>query len=90
MTSDKVVATVQLVKPEYLVASLPARKAGAAPTLGFLATRDFNLLAAAEAGRRFQAGQTLVVTVSQLPSAETGERRLDRHPCVHCIAYSPR
>ncbi len=73
VTTDKVRATVQLVKADYLVASLPGRRAGAAPTLGFLATRDFNLLAAAaEAGRRFEAGQALTVSVSQLPSEETG------------------
>ncbi len=74
--SDRVAAKVVLVKPEYLVAALPRRREGVAPTLGFLATRDFNLLAAAEAGRRFEAGQTLAVTVSQLPSEETGVERL--------------
>lgn len=72
MDSQKVEATVQLVKDDYLVASLPARKPSRMPALGFLPTRDYNLLAAAEAGRRFEPGQLLVVTVCQLPSEETG------------------
>ena len=39
VSADRVEVTVQLVKADYLVVSLPRRKPGNAPTLGFLSTK---------------------------------------------------
>lgn len=39
VSSEKVDVTVQLVKPDYLVVSLPRRKPSNPPTLGFLSTK---------------------------------------------------
>jgi hypothetical protein len=72
--SQKVEATVELINDDYLIMSLPVRKPGRMPALGFLPTLDYNMLTVKEAGRRYEAGQTLVVTVCQLPLKETGER----------------
>jgi hypothetical protein len=39
VSGEKVDVTVQLVKPDYLVVSLPRRKPANPPTLGFLSTK---------------------------------------------------
>ena len=39
MSGEKLEVTVQLVKPDYLVVSLPRRKPANPPTLGFLSTK---------------------------------------------------
>lgn len=74
VSTDKVEVRVQLVKPDYLVVSLPVRKPANPPTLGFVSTKDYNLLgsAAGDAARRFSVGQTLQASVAQLPTEETG------------------
>ncbi len=75
VSTDKVEVRVQLVKPDYLIVSLPVRKPANPPTLGFVSTKDYNLLgsAAGDAARRFSVGQTLQASVAQLPTEETGK-----------------
>lgn len=45
VSGEKVDVTVQLVKPDYLVVSLPRRKPSNPPTLGFLSTKVRSILA---------------------------------------------
>ena len=88
---QKVEATVELVRDEYLALSLPDR--GAA--IGYAATQGYNLRSL-DPHARFRHGQRLAATVAALPTPETGESSLNdrmRHlclssSCVHCYVYA--
>jgi rRNA biogenesis protein RRP5 len=69
---NKVEAIVELVKPDYVILSLPE----SGNKIAFAATSDVNTGAAAEAQPRFSAGQKLSATVAVLAGPDTGGCRL--------------
>ena len=66
---EKVEGTVELVKDSasYVVISLPEH----GPAVGFAASKDSNTLCF-DAGARFEIGQAVTATVTDLPSPATG------------------
>ena len=73
-------ACVELVRDEYLVLSLPDRKAGG---IGFAATQGYNQRSL-DPHSRFRHGQRLAASVATLPSPSTGESCV---PLLSQIAY---
>ncbi len=73
---DRISVTVELVKPDegYTIVSLPSEYT--APWLGYLATADFNISAAASAAGQLQVGDVATVTVAAIPSEKTCGRLL--------------
>lgn len=75
VSGEKVDVTVQLVKPDYLVVSLPRRKPANPPTLGCLSTK---------VRRQCQKiGAKVLLPMHMLPAAHGAQP-----PCWHCGVHS--